>query len=277
MSFKYRKGGLIRNETALTTWGMDKALTVTCMLGHSVAFLGVQLGLDGQPEIAFYEFAANRRAIRSKALTERQNKESVDLEVEKAEAKARRAKNEVGDLTKWEVSPRFYPLKARKLEAQKRDMELKEKQAKEDESQAWRAQENFRRNNNFKNLAILTPDRKALAWACASCFNDGISGANRRTRPQKHTGRLSLWHLVAILANMEQGQSETVKGNEASAKRLGAKYDATSKEGQRKTQKLLDTLSYLETSAQDYAKWERYNHVFSGLSHAQKQQRYSDR
>lgn len=276
MSFNYRKTGLMRNETALTTWGMDKALTVTCMLGHSVAFLGVHLGLNGQPEIAFHVFAANRRAIKSKALTERQNKESLDLEVEKAEAEARRVKNELSDLMKWDTSPRFFPLKARKLEAQKRDMELKEEQAKEDELQAWQAQENFRRNNNFKNLAILTPDRKGLAWACASCFNYGISGANRRTRPQKHTGRLSLWHLVAILANMEQGQSETVKGNNASAKRLGAKYEVTSKEGQRKTQKLLDTFSYPKTSVQDYAKWEHYNHVFSGLSHAQKQQRYSD-
>ena len=266
----------MRNETALTIWGMDKALTVTCMLGHSVALLGVRLGLNGQPEIAFHAFAANRRAIKSKALTEQRNKESLDLEVEKAEAKARQVKSELGELMNWEVSPRFSPLKARKLEAQKRDMELKEKQAKEDKLKAWQAQGNLMRNNDFKNLAISTPDRKGLAWACASCFNSGISGANRRTRPQKHTGRLSLWHLVAILANMEKGQSETVQGNNASAKRLGAKYEVTSKEGQRKTQKLLDTFSYPKTSAQDYAKWEHYNHVFSGLSHAQKQQRYSD-
>lgn len=115
-------------------------------------------------------------------------------------------------------------------------------------------------------VATLTPDGKALAWACNTCFKVGFSGASRRTGTRKHSGRLKLWHLIAILANMQDGQTETVIGNESSAKKLGeSSYNTLSKDGQRKTQQLLDKCSFNVPTPKEYAQWQRYNYVKRGL------------
>ncbi|WP_311553719.1 hypothetical protein [Propionimicrobium lymphophilum] len=273
MSFKYKKLNLRAADENLAATGKRKRLTVTCMLGHRLALL--EQSESGS--LSHRTFYSDLDPIKEKAKKDDKARQEAEANRIKASEELARAEAKLKEIDSWQYVDALG--REHRAERMHEVFKLEEKVEKliEEESRAIETYSQAQAKFNYSGLTIITPDTKALAWACMGCFNDDRTGANRRTRPRKHTGRLSLWHLVAILANMEPGQTETVKGNEASAKRLGANYHVTSKEGQRKTQKLLDTFRCPKTSAQDYAKWEKYNYVFSGLSHAQKQQRYSDR
>ena len=124
-------------------------------------------------------------------------------------------------------------------------------------------------------LARITPDGKALTWACFSCFKSGISGTTSRAKPQRHTGTVKLWPLVAITAGLAPGEQETVIGNTTTAKRLAeTKYNSLAQTQQSKTQQLLNVLAEQATELEVFEAWEKENFVISGMSRKDKRKRY---
>ncbi len=271
MTFKHKKLNTSSLENAVNSG--SAVLVITCLLDHRLCYLEK----TAENNLAYDTFYPSFNPIKSvtqrdvkaeKAGREAFQKVNKDYERAKAQLDATCRGQYAGALGGKPLVEIFDEID--KLQEQTEDLFEKSLELAQKYGKAANKTVGAR-------LSIITPDGKALAWACASCFNAGISGSSRRTRQQKHTGRVSLWHLIAILANLETGQLETVVGNEASAKKLGKnQYNTLSKEGQSRTQKLYDKrpLSFLRTTGEEYKRWEKDNHVFSGLSKAQKLQRY---
>lgn len=271
MTFKYKKLNTSSLENAVNSG--SAVLVVTCLLGHRLCYLEK----TAENNLAYDTFYPSFNPIKSVTQQNTKAEKAARAAFQKANKDYEQAQAQLEATCRGEYADALggKPLVEKLDEIGK----LREQSEELFEKSLELAQLYGKVANKVigARLSIITPDGKALAWACASCFNAGISGSSRRARQQKHTGRVSLWHLIAILANLEAGQFETVVGNEASAKKLGKnKYNTLSKEGQSRTQKLYDKrpLFFLIRTGEEYKRWEKDNHVFSGLSKAQKQQRY---
>lgn len=140
--------------------------------------------------------------------------------------------------------------------------------------ESWQAQQQDERTK-VSALARITPDGKALTWACLSCFKSGISGTTNRAKAQRHTGTVKLWPLVAIAAGLEPGKQETVIGNTKKAKHLAeTKYNALAPEQQSQTQKLINFLTEQATPLERFETWEKDNFIISNMSQKDKRKRY---